>query len=139
MTTSERARTDGEEFVEASRLFLKEDFLRKLVGCLEGMSEEDLWWRPNEHSNSVGNLVLHLCGNMRQWIVASIANIRSTVVEVDRVLVGLATSRLLERLRVQGDDTSVLQAIYHVVEHFSYHLGQIRYVQKLRSGPGPAG
>ena len=151
-------KTDAQEFVEASRHFLCGDFLPKLVGCLERMSEEDLWWRPNPQSNSVGNLVLHLCGNMRQWIVSSIggvaferdrdaefaargpvpraeliASIRATVVEVDRVLEGLAAKRLLDRLRVQDYDGSVLQAIYHVVEHFSYHLGQIQYVQKLRA------
>jgi hypothetical protein len=58
LTTSGSARTGGQEFIEASRLFLREDFLPKLLYCLERMSDEDIWWRPNEQSNSVGNLVM---------------------------------------------------------------------------------
>src|ERR1700741_1032571 len=68
-TTSGTAKTDGQEFIEVSRAFLKE-LVPRLVYCLEQMSEEDIWWRPNEQSNSAGNLVLHLCGNMKQWILA---------------------------------------------------------------------
>src|SRR5215471_14670943 len=144
LTTSGNATTDAQEFIEASRVFLKQDFLRKLKHCVERMSEEDVWWRPNEQSNSVGNLVLHLCGNMKEWILKSIggeeferhrdaefserrprpkteliADIEATVAEVDRVLEQLSSSRLLERFPVQVYTTSRLQAIYHVVEHFS--------------------
>ena len=76
LTTTRTARTEGQEFIEASRVFLKDDFLPKLIYCLEHMSDEDIWWRPNEQSNSAGNLVLHLCGNMKQWIVESIGGVR---------------------------------------------------------------
>src|SRR5215813_8060844 len=68
-TTSGQALTAPEEFIEASGTFLKQDFLPKLIYCLENMTEDQIWWRPNEMSNSVGNLVLHLQGNLRQWIV----------------------------------------------------------------------
>jgi uncharacterized damage-inducible protein DinB len=161
-TTTGTASTDAQEFIEASRVFLKQDFLPKLLHCLDNMSDEDVWWRPNERSNSVGNLVLHLCGNLKQWIVVSlgggsfnrdrdaefatrgpvaraelIANIRSAVDEVDEVLKRLPESRLLGHRTIQSYNTSALQAIYHVVEHFSYHLGQILYVYKLRTGMDP--
>ena len=121
LTTTRTARTEGQEFIEASRVFLKDDFLPKLIYCLEHMSDEDIWWRPNEQSNSAGNLVLHLCGNMKQWIVESIggvrfmrdrdaefatrdpvprielvANIQSSVGEVDEILAALPEQRLLE-------------------------------------------
>ena len=69
LATSGRAKTEAQEFIEASRIFLKDDFLPKLKHCLENLTEQDLWWRPNEQSNSVGNLILHLCGNMSQWIL----------------------------------------------------------------------
>jgi uncharacterized damage-inducible protein DinB len=130
--------------------------------CLREMPEPDLWWRPNEQSNSVGNLILHLCGNMQQWIVNSMAggkferdrdaefssrgplpkaelieSIRATVAQVDRVLDGLSQVGLLERFPVQLYNPSRLQAIYHVVEHFSYHLGQILYIYKMRTGNDP--
>jgi uncharacterized damage-inducible protein DinB len=159
LTTTGKATTDAQEFIEASRVFLKQDFLRKLKHCVERMSEEDVWWRPNEHSNSVGNLILHLCGNMKEWIVKSIggeeferhrdaefaerrprpkaeliANIEAAVGEVDRVLEQIPPTRLFERIPVQVYKSSRLQVIYHVVEHFSYHLGQILYIYKLRTG-----
>jgi uncharacterized damage-inducible protein DinB len=162
LTTTGKAITDTQEFIESSRIFLKDDFLPKLKHCLEDMSEEDVWWRPNEQSNSVGNLVLHLCGNMRQWILNSIgdaqfdrdrdaefaerrpkpkaeliASIEGTVNEVARVLGDLAPDSLLKRFPVQTYSTSRLQAIYHVVEHFSYHLGQILYIYKLRTERDP--
>jgi len=163
LTTSGTARTDAQEFIEASRLFLGQDFSPKLVYCLERMSDEDIWWRPNDQSNSVGNLVLHLCGNLKQWIVGSvgggsfvrdrdaefarrdpvskselIANIQSAVSEADKVLAALPENRLLQHCSIQTYDASALQAIYHVVEHFSYHLGQILYIYKLRTGTDPA-
>ena len=153
-----KALTDAEEFIEASRVFLKDDFLPKLTHCLDQMRDEDIWWRPNEQSNSCGNLVLHLCGNLRQWILNSmgegsyvrdrdsefatrgpvsrevlIENISATVNEVDRVLANLPSKRLSERFAVQTYSTSGLQAIYHVTEHFSYHLGQILYIYKMRT------
>jgi uncharacterized damage-inducible protein DinB len=162
LTTSGKASSEAEEFIEASRVFLKEDFLPKAKLCLEDMPDEDLWWRPNEQSNSVGNLTLHLCGNMKQWIVNSmgggrfqrdrdlefshrgpvakgelIADIEKTVLEVERVLGELPQQGLLERIPVQVYTTSRLQAIYHVVEHFSYHLGQILYIYKMRTGKDP--
>jgi uncharacterized damage-inducible protein DinB len=162
LTTSGNATTDAQEFIEASRVFLKRDFLPKLKHCVEGMSEQDVWWRPNEQSNSVGNLILHLCGNMKEWILKSIggedferhrdaefaerrsrpkaeliANIEATVGEVDRVLDQLPPSQLFERFPVQVYRSSRLQVIYHVVEHFSYHLGQILYIYKLRTGRDP--
>jgi uncharacterized damage-inducible protein DinB len=162
-STTGTAKTPESEFIEASRVFLREDYLPKLLHCMDQMSDDDLWWRPNEVSNSVGNLVLHLCGNLRQWIVASIggvefkrdrdgefaargpvpkaeliANLKRVIEEVDGVLAGLETGKLLQRIAVQKYDVSLMQAVYHVVEHFGYHLGQILYVYKMRTGRDPA-
>src|SRR3984893_12120525 len=50
----------------------EERYLPRIVGCLEQLSDEEIWWRPNAASNSVGNLVLHVCGNMRQWIISGL-------------------------------------------------------------------
>jgi uncharacterized damage-inducible protein DinB len=162
LTTSGKAGGDAQEFIEASRVFLRDDFAPKLKRCIEGMSEEDVWWRPNEQSNSAGNLILHLCGNMRQWIVNSIgggrferdrdaefskrrgaskaeliAQFEAAIAEVDKVLSNLPENSLLLRFPVQVYETSRLQAVYHVVEHFSYHLGQILYIYKMRTGKDP--
>ena len=161
-STTGKAKTPEAEFIEASRIFLRDDYLPKLLQCVNAMSDDDLWWRPNEVSNSVGNLILHLCGNVRQWIVASvggvefkrnrdaefaargpvpkaelIANLTLALSEVDSVLATLDGGRILQRVKVQTYDVSVLQAVYHVVEHFGYHLGQILYVYKMRTGTDP--
>ena len=161
-STSGTAGTPESEFIEASRVFLRDDFLPKLLYCVEKLSDEDLWWRPNEVSNSIGNLVLHLCGNVRQWIVASIggaqfkrnrdgefaargpipktelmASLKQVLAEVDAVLAQLEAGQLMGRLKIQTYDVSTLQAVYHVVEHFSYHLGQILYIYKMRTGTDP--
>jgi uncharacterized damage-inducible protein DinB len=162
LSTSGKATTDAQEFIEASRVFLRDDFLPKLLHCLEDMPQDDIWWRPNEQSNSVGNLILHLCGNLRQWIVNSLgggtfnrdrdaefaargpipkaeltASISAVIAEVDQVLQNLPAQVLRQQHSIQTYNASGLQVIYHVVEHFSYHLGQILYIYKMRSGKDP--
>lgn len=161
-TTSGAARTAGDEFIEASRIFLKQDFLPKLLHCLNSMSDDQIWWRPNEQSNSIGNLVLHLRGNLKQWIGESlggqrfrrerdaefttrervsradlISAIEAAVAETESVLLNFPVSRLLVRYPVQVYQVTALQAAYHVVEHFSYHLGQILYIYKLQTATDP--
>jgi len=161
-TTSGQAMAAQEEFIEASTIFLKNDFLPKLIYCLENMTDDQIWWRPNEQSNSVGNLVLHLKGNVRQWVVMPlggkafrrnrqaefatrervpkerlIADIQAAVDEVDQVIRRIQLPQLLVRYPIQSYQTSGLQAIYHVVEHFSYHLGQILYIFKLQTAADP--
>jgi uncharacterized damage-inducible protein DinB len=162
VTRKDTARTLGDEFIEASRVFLRQDFLPKLLHCLNAMTDDQIWWRPNEQSNSVGNLVLHLRGNLKQWIVESlggqpfrrerdsefatrarvsrgelIAAIESAVAEVESVLLNFPTDQLLVQYSVQVYQVSALQAVYHVVEHFSYHLGQILYIYKLQTAADP--
>jgi uncharacterized damage-inducible protein DinB len=148
----------GRAFIDRSRRYLKDDYLVRIRMALAKLGEEDLWWRPNESSNSVGNLLLHLAGNARQWIVsgvggvadarrraeefearggpdgrAAVAHLESAVADVDAVLSRLEPTALGETRTIQGNRVTVLEAIYHVVEHFSMHTGQILYVVKLRS------
>lgn len=146
----------GQEFIARSRYHFTEDFLPKIERSLERLSDEQIWWRPNEQSNSIGNLLLHLCGNARQWIVCGVGGaadtrnrdaefaqrelvprselhslLRRTLTDVDNTLNELDADRLLERRTVQGTDVSVLEAILHVVEHFSMHTGQILMLTKM--------
>ena len=124
--------------------------------CLDRLSPDEVWWRGAEECNSVANLVLHLCGNVRQWILASIDGqpdqrqrdaefaargnvsiaelrtvLKETVDEAIQAIGRVTPSRLVETVHVQGYDKSVLEAIYHVIEHFSLHTGQILYATKL--------
>ena len=144
-------------FVEESRRRLRDEYLAKIVRVVALLDDSDLWWRPNPRSNSIGNLLLHLDGNLRQWMVhgvggepdvrerdaefaarggpsgrALVRRLRRTVGEADAVLAGLEPRELQARRRIQGYDVTVLQAVYHVVEHFSGHTGQLLYVAKLR-------
>ncbi len=146
-------------FLAQSREYLTGHYLPKIQAALETMEEEDLWWRPNPASNAAGNLVLHLAGNLRQWIVSAVgggpdqraraaefaaqgeltrpdllALLTEAVLDADAVLARTDPASLSERRHVQGRDVTVLQAIYHAVEHFSMHTGQILYLAKQRTG-----
>ncbi|HET9830446.1 MAG TPA: DinB family protein [Vicinamibacterales bacterium] len=152
--------TAGQTFLEAARYFLGTEYRTQIRLSVEALTDEGLWWRANEQSNSVGNLLLHLNGNVRQWILAGVgkqadfrhraaefaarsgppaavllADLDQTLDDVVRVLAGLSDEDLLTMRTIQGRDRSVLEAIFHVVEHFSQHLGQITLIAKLRA-PG---
>jgi uncharacterized damage-inducible protein DinB len=142
-------------FIKFSRGLLNEEYRIKLRKTVSALPERALWWRPNEQANSVGNLLLHLEGNVRQWIIGAVGgapdvrnragefgtregstrddllrHLETTLDEADAVLEGLQPAQLMERRRVQARDVSVLEAIYQVVQHFGYHLGQIVVIAK---------
>jgi uncharacterized damage-inducible protein DinB len=144
-------------FVAESRRRLQDEYLAKLRTALRGMAPADLWWRPYPNANSIANLLLHLDGNVRQWILAGVGGARDqrdrdaefaarsgdtgrvllarlthTLASVDRVLAQLGPNELLEQRTIQGYRVTVLQAVYHVVEHFSGHTGQILYIVQQR-------
>jgi len=147
------------KFVTQARHSLSEHNLPRILECLRMLSEEDIWWRPHSTSNSVGNLALHLSGNVRQWIIsglggepdrrerdkefaergpmprrALVSRLRRTVVEAGKVLEELGTRDLMRTYSIQGFRVAGLEAVAHVVEHFAYHTGQIIYITKLRLG-----
>lgn len=149
----------GRAFLDHSRTFLLHELLPRARAAAERLPEEELWWRPNEASNSVGNLLLHLAGNVRQWIVSGVggapdvrrrqeefdqreplpleellARLTRAVEDAAAVIGSLDPATLLETVRVQGRSVTTMEAIYHVVEHFSMHTGQILYIVKLRTG-----
>lgn len=143
-------------FIACASEFLLGDYLPKIERCLEKLSDEQIWWRANEESNSIGNLILHLCGNARQWIITGVGSqpdtrnrdaeferrdpiardellslLRSTLTEIQTILRTLDPAVLLERRKIQGHDVELLEAIFHVTEHFSMHAGQIFLLTKL--------
>jgi uncharacterized damage-inducible protein DinB len=149
----------AQEFITKARSYLSEDFLPKIERCLEQLNDDEVWWRANPESNSIGNLLLHLAGNVKQWIVSGVGGaadarvrqlefdqrdvvpraellgrLRQTLSEADEALAGLDPARVLEPRRIQGSDVTVLEAVFHVVEHFSMHTGQIILQTKLLKG-----
>ena len=149
----------GQSFVDRSRTLLTDSLFPRIERCLEQLSDDNVWWRANPESNSIGNLLLHLAGNARQWIISGVggapderqrqrefdergpmpaadalSRLRTTVEEADRVLAGITAEQLLERRTIHGCDVTVLEAIYQVVEHFSMHTGQIILLTKMWTG-----
>ncbi len=146
-------------FLDFSREKLVNELWPRLKTCVEPMTTEQLWWRPNDASNSVGNLLLHLNGNVTQWLVTSFNKVEdkrdrpaefaaegghaaaelldrlgATIAAADAVLKRLTAEELLVPYKIQGNHMTGLEAIYHVLEHFSLHYGQISYISKSLSG-----
>jgi len=143
-------------FIEECRSLLTASLFPRIEKCLEKLNDEAVWRRANSESNSIGNLLLHLSGNVRQWIVSGIggapdhrirqqefderskippvellSKLESAVREADEVLANLDPASLLERRKIQGREVTLLYALLHVVEHFSMHAGQIILSTKI--------
>jgi len=142
-------------FLDFSRKKLLEQYWPRLRSCVESLTDEQVWWRPNPASNSIGNLILHLNGNMRQWLVASfnrqddkrdrpaefdaqdglsaaelLERLGATIEEASLVLARLTQADLVAEYDIQGYHVTGLYAVYQVVEHFGLHYGQILYITK---------
>ncbi|HEX6627577.1 MAG TPA: DUF1572 family protein [Gemmatimonadaceae bacterium] len=146
----------AENFVARSRYWLTKEYPIKIRHCIEAMPRQTIWARPNHSSNSVGNLVCHLTGNVTEWILGGVSGQQYTRVraaeftqadgpdgktllgkldavlsEADAVLARLTEADLDRPLIIQNRETTVLAAIYHVVEHFAMHTGQIIFLAKM--------
>lgn len=158
MTVSVESNT-ATHFLEFSRHKLVEQYWPRLRSCVESLTDEQVWWRPNDASNSIGNLLLHLNGNVRQWLVASFNRLEDTrdrpaefserqggsasalleqlgrtIEAASKVLNRLTEADLLAPYEIQGYKVTGLAAVYQVVEHFGLHYGQMVYATKLLRG-----
>jgi len=145
---------------EADRLL--GEYLEKIERSAGGLSAQQIWWRPNPACNSVGNLLLHLCGNLSQWVLdglggiaydrrrseefaaaggddapALLARLRDVVERCRGVALGLSQQDLERSFVIQGYSRTGFGVLLHAVEHMSYHTGQIVFVAKQLLG-GPA-
>jgi uncharacterized damage-inducible protein DinB len=151
----------AQTFISRSRYYLQTEYRTKIRAAVEALPPDALWWRPNEQSNSVGNLLMHLAGNIRQWVVGGVGGapdhrdragefavrggataaellgvLEQALDEVDAVIAALTPENLASRRTIQGREVSVLEAVYHVVEHFALHSGQIILVSKMHAPGG---
>jgi uncharacterized damage-inducible protein DinB len=131
----------------------------RIQDCLTRLTPDQIWTRNSENENAVGNLVLHLSGNVRQWIGSGVAGLpdhrqrdaefdarggqtseelarllKTKITEAVEVIRAVPSARLTERITPQGYNVTVLEAIAHVIEHFSMHTGQIILLTKLLTG-----
>lgn len=149
--------------VESEFLNFSADNLAELMGrietCVGKLTPEQVWARSSTNQNAVGNLLLHLNGNVRQWILHGVgrqpdlrdrdsefaardglgaqqllARLRATVEEAVALVRALPPERLMDSTAPQGYDVTVMGAIYHVLEHFSGHTFQIILLTKLFTG-----
>ena len=152
------ARVDQRD-LEICAEFLGE-YLGKIEACAAGLSEEQVWWRANPATNSVGNLLLHLQGNLSQWVLESLGGVayerhrsaefaasrtaakaelvkglRSIVEKCQLVIRAVPPAELGKRRVIQGSDVDGAYVVWHVVEHMSYHTGQIVHMTKELRGP----
>jgi uncharacterized damage-inducible protein DinB len=142
-------------FLERSRYYLGIEYPAKIRAALTALPADRLWWRPQPSANSAGNLVLHLAGNVRQWMVSGIggapdvrqrdaefaasggwdherllAHLDGACRDAVQVIDTLGEATLAEPRTIQGRDTTVFAALYHVVEHFAGHTGQLILIAK---------
>jgi len=137
-------------------LRIYEEGVPRIEKCLSILSSKQIWAKPNDHSNSIGHLILHLCGNVTQWIGSGIggeedtrqrddefghpghltheqliSRLRGLKTITDRALDQLKTEKdLLVPRSVQGFNETNMSILIHVIEHFSYHTGQIAWISK---------
>lgn len=143
-----------EEFVQ-NTLYRLDESTRMNTISLTQLSEEDIWKRPNESLNSIGNLMLHLCGNITQYIISSLGEtedtrqrdlefttesgyskaellqkLTKTVAIAKRIINDASLEQLIGKRNVQGFYFSGIGIVIHAVEHYSYHTGQIAFWTK---------
>ncbi len=148
----------AEAYLAAARHCLEQG-LAKIEHCLSQLDDDEVWWRPNDVQNSIANLILHLCGNLRQWIVAGVGgeddlrerakefsergpiakekllrHLKKTIAECDAVLSRATADELLQPRRIQGFDETALSAIFDSVSHFRGHVQEIIHMTRFQLG-----
>ena len=143
------------EFIEFSAGKMQQ-LCGRIEDCLGRLTYDQVWMRNSGNENAVGNLVLHLCGNVTQWIGSGVGGLpdhrhrdeefaarnglnpaelakklHAVIEDAISIIREQTAERLAEIILPQGYNVSVLEAIYHVVEHFSQHAGQIMFATKL--------
>src|SRR5688500_18064037 len=153
------AKAVADAFVAGAGQQLREG-LAKIEHCLAQLSDEQVWWRPRPEMNSIANLMLHLAGNMRQWIVAGVggairderdrpaefgdrsgrpkaevlAVLRDVVRQCDETLARLTPDELVAPRRIQGFDVTVTAAIFDTIPHFRGHVQEIIHMTRAQLG-----
>ena len=152
--TTALSRGAGASFCELAARFL-EEYEEKIALVLRELPADRLWWRPAPGTNSAGNLVLHLCGNLSLWVLAAVggepysrhraaefaadgghdgeelaARLHGVVSRCAATLRRLPPEAVARPVEVQGYSLDVQAAVFHAVEHMSYHTGQLLFLLK---------
>jgi hypothetical protein len=131
-------------------------WLDRAIHCINQLDDVQVWYRPNDESNAIGNLVLHLVGNLKQWIIGAIGNhpdtrdrpaefnaesghsklmlldlLKETVEDACTTIEEMPPNRVIEAKRIQGMDVTLANAVVMAVSHIGLHVGQIQYIGKM--------
>ena len=162
LTEKEKGNMNPKEDALATQLMLTEIVARMrtwLDRAIQGMNQLDdvqVWYRPNAESNAFGNLVLHLVGNLKRWIINAIGTLPDTrdrpaefnaesgysqlmlinllkeaVEGACKTIEAMPPTRLIEAMRIQGMDVTLANAVVMAVSHLGLHVGQIQYIGKM--------
>jgi uncharacterized damage-inducible protein DinB len=157
----EQANDLSEVALEALRKRITKVLPAQIKECVEQLDEDQLWWRPNEQANSVGNLVLHVSGSTRHYLSRSIGGIQyerdrpaefaergpvpkeqllsifdETIAQATQVLDEFDASRFLHRGEEPNYFPTLFDQLLGIAVHLATHAGQIIYVTKmLKEGP----
>ena len=135
--------------------------LGRVEHCVKQLSDDDVWWRADDGMNAIGNIILHSCGNIRQWIIYGckgkdsgryrqgefdqreviaggelLRKLSDTVREACDVIASFDDGQMVEACRIQGFDTTVVAAVMHAVSHFEGHAQEVIYITRMRLGGG---
>ena len=149
-------RTVDTTFLYIARSRLVVHLTEQIRACLAALDDEQIWWRPNERSNAIGNLILHCAGSTRYYIGHVVGgndfvrdrdtefgerqkmskdalriHLNSAVKEADEVLASFDPARLLETTERTPTPSTYMQIIGLQLVHYSTHTGQIVYATKL--------
>ncbi len=153
--------TTAELFVQEALFRLQGEYLPRIHKALAALPAADLWWTPHGNITSIGVLLRHLRGNVGQWIVSGLGGrpdgrvrksefagatqddaasllsaLEATLAEACAIIAAMDAEALARVYPIQIYRVTGLKAVFHVVEHFSWHAGQITWIAKLRAGAG---
>jgi hypothetical protein len=131
-------------------------WLDRAIRSMDQLDDVQVWYRPNAESNAIGNLVLHLVGNLKQWIIGAIGNLpdmrdrpaefnaesgysklmlinllKETIENACKTIEAMPAMRVTEAKRIQGMDVTLANAVVMAVSHLGLHVGQIQYIGKM--------
>jgi hypothetical protein len=129
--------------------------LRTVEQCMGQLDDGHIWYRAHPRDNAIGNLILHIVGSLRQWVLGGIGGqpdtrnrpaefstlqskskdelakiLRETIEECCSVIESLPTVRIIEPKRIQDTDTTIAYALVGAVSHLSIHVGQMQFIAK---------
>ena len=136
-----------------------DEALRIIAHCLNQLNDDQTWWRPAESMNSIANLLLHLSGNVRQWIVSGVGGapdtrrrqeefdlrdmtprselltiLRTALTDAKGAIAATSADELLRHRTVQGKEVTGIQAIFHATAHFRGHTQEIVHMTRCQLG-----